>query len=76
MTAISPSVSPLDVRLAQDCRFDQVSIGEVMLRLDPRETRTRTAREFQVWEAGGEFNVGGDCGRCFGLHTAVVTRLG
>ena len=63
MSAPRPGVSPLEVRPAQECRFDQVSLGEVMLRLDPGDLRIRTTREFRVWEGGGEYNVArGACG--------------
>ena len=46
-----------------------------MLRLDPGEGRVRTAREFKVWEGGGEYNVARGLRRCFGLRTAVVTAF-
>ena len=46
-----------------------------MLRLDPGEGRVRTAREFRVWEGGGEYNVARGLRRCFGLRTAVVTAF-
>jgi 2-dehydro-3-deoxygluconokinase len=52
-----------------------VSLGEVMLRLDPGEGRVHTTRTFQVWEGGGEYNVARGLKRCFGLETAVVTAL-
>jgi 2-dehydro-3-deoxygluconokinase len=52
-----------------------VSLGEVMLRLDPGEDRMRTARQFRVWEGGGEYNVARGLRRCFGLRTAIVTAL-
>ncbi|GAA3781658.1 PfkB family carbohydrate kinase [Streptomyces phyllanthi] len=52
-----------------------VALGEVMLRFDPGEGRIRTARTFQVWEGGGEYNVVRGLRRCFGLRTAVVTAL-
>ncbi|HEX6737019.1 MAG TPA: sugar kinase [Vicinamibacteria bacterium] len=65
----------LEVRDKKDCRWDQVSLGEVMLRLDPGESRIHTARSFQVWEGGGEYNVARGLKRCFGLDTAVVTAL-
>ena len=39
------------------CRFDLVSLGEVMLRLDPGEGRIAHARDFRAWEGGGEYNV-------------------
>ena len=65
----------LRLRPAEECRFDLVALGEVMLRLDPGEGRIRTARSFAVWEGGGEYNVARGLRRCFGLRTAVVTAL-
>jgi len=56
-------------------RWDCVSLGEVMLRLDPGESRIHTARHFTVWEGGGEYNVARGLRRCFGLRTAVATAL-
>src|SRR6516165_4585363 len=55
--------------------FDLVSLGEVMLRLDPGEGRIHTTRDFRVWEGGGEYNVARGLRRCFGLRTAIVTAL-
>ena len=55
--------------------FDQLSLGEVMLRLDPGENRIRTAREFRAWEGGGEYNTSRGLRKCFGLKTAVCTAL-
>ena len=46
----------LNLRPAEECTFDAVSLGEVMLRLDPGEGRIRTARSFRAWEGGGEYN--------------------
>ena len=57
------------------CKWDLVSLGEVMLRLDPGDVRVATARQFQVWEGGGEYNVARGLRRCFGLKTAIVTAL-
>ena len=65
----------LTIRPAGETRFDAVSLGEVMLRLDPGERRIRTARTFQVWEGGGEYNVARGLRRTFGMRTAVVTAL-
>jgi 2-dehydro-3-deoxygluconokinase len=56
-------------------RWDCLSLGEVMLRLDPGEHRIHTARQFQVWEGGGEYNVARGLRRCFGLRTAIATAL-
>ncbi|WP_430867236.1 sugar kinase [Demequina aurantiaca] len=65
----------LTIRPASECHFDAVSLGEVMLRLDPGEGRIRTARSFRAWEGGGEYNVTRGLRRAFGLRTAVVTSL-
>jgi 2-dehydro-3-deoxygluconokinase len=46
-----------------------------MLRLDPGEGRIRTARSFDVWEGGGEYNVVRALSSCFGMRTAIVTAL-
>ena len=68
-------MSSLAVKPAESCRFDLLSLGEIMLRLDPGESRIRCAREFKVWEGGGEYNVARGLRRCFGLRTAVATAL-
>jgi 2-dehydro-3-deoxygluconokinase len=56
-------------------RWDLAALGEVMLRLDPGEMRVSTARQFSVWEGGGEYNVARGLKRCFGLNTAIVTSF-
>lgn len=63
----------LKVRAKENCRWDLISLGEVMLRLDPGEKRIWTTRQFEVYEGGGEYNVARGLKRCFGLDTAVVT---
>jgi len=68
-------MSLLNIRDAAQCRYDAVSLGEVMLRLDPGDGRVRTTRQFQAWEGGGEYNVTRGLRRCFGLRTAVVTAF-
>ena len=65
----------LNIKDKQKCTFDAVSLGEVMLRLDPGEGRIRTTREFKGWEGGGEYNVIRGLRRCFGLKTAVITAF-
>jgi 2-dehydro-3-deoxygluconokinase len=63
------------IKPKSECRWDLVSLGEVMLRLDPGDGRIATARSFKVWEGGGEYNVARGLKRCFGLETALVTAL-
>jgi 2-dehydro-3-deoxygluconokinase len=65
----------LKIRSKADCRWDLVSLGEVMLRFDPGDGRIATTRKFDVYEGGGEYNVARGLKRCFGLETAIVTAL-
>ncbi len=68
-------MTTLSIKDRASCRFDIVSLGEVMLRLDPGPGRIHTTRTFEVWEGGGEYNVARGLKRCFGLNAAVVTAL-
>jgi 2-dehydro-3-deoxygluconokinase len=65
----------LQIRSKAQCKWDLVSLGEVMLRLDPGNERIHTTRSFRVWEGGGEYNVARGLKRCFGLDTAIVTAF-
>jgi 2-dehydro-3-deoxygluconokinase len=68
-------MSILKIRPKEECKYDCISLGEIMLRFDPGDGRIRTAREFKVWEGGGEYNVSRGLRKCFGLSTAVVTAF-
>ena len=68
-------MTALQIRARESCGYDVVSLGEVMLRLDPGADRVRTARQFTAWEGGGEYNVARGLRRCFGLRTGIVTAL-
>lgn len=63
------------IRPIEECRYDILSLGEVMLRLDPGEGRIRTARNFRAWEGGGEYNVARGLRRCFGQRASLVTAF-
>lgn len=65
----------IQLRNKEDCAFDMLALGEVMLRLDPGDMRVRNARNFRVWEGGGEYNVARGLKRCFGMKTSVVTAF-
>ena len=69
------SMSKLEIKPAGSCAYDLLALGEIMLRLDPGEGRIRTAREFKVWEGGGEYNVARGLRRCFGMKTTVATAF-
>src|SRR5271167_4278771 len=68
-------MSKFEVKAAGSCKYDLIALGEIMLRLDPGEGRIRCAREFKVWEGGGEYNVARGLRRCFGMRTAVATAF-
>ena len=65
----------MNIKPAGSCKYDLLALGEIMLRLDPGEGRVRCAREFKVWEGGGEYNVARGLRRCFGFKTAVATAF-
>jgi 2-dehydro-3-deoxygluconokinase len=65
----------LDIKPLDSCKYDLISLGEVMLRLDPGEGRIHTTRSFRAWEGGGEYNVARGLRRCFGMRTAIVTAF-
>jgi len=65
----------IDVKAKTECKYDIVSLGEIMIRLDPGEERIHTTRHFRAWEGGGEYNVARGLKRCFGKRAAVVTAI-
>jgi 2-dehydro-3-deoxygluconokinase len=65
----------LRIKAKRECTSDLVSLGEVMLRLDPGDERISTTRHFKAWEGGGEYNVARGLKRCFAMDTAIVTAL-
>ena len=68
-------MATLQIKPADSCKYDLLSLGEIMLRLDPGEGRIRTTRNFKVWEGGGEYNVARGLRRCLGMRTAVATAF-
>ncbi len=73
--ALPSATAGLTLRPAAQCRWDLLSLGEVMLRFDPGEGRIVGARNFRVWEGGGEYNVARGLRRCFGLRASIATAL-
>jgi 2-dehydro-3-deoxygluconokinase len=68
-------MAKLNIKSKSGCMWDLVSLGEIMLRLDPGDERISTTRHFRAWEGGGEYNVARGLRRCFGMDTAIVTAL-
>ena len=68
-------MTPSSLKDASSCRYDLLSLGEVMLRLDPGEGRVHTTRHFNAFEGGGEYNVARGLRRCFGLRTGLLSAF-
>ncbi len=68
-------MAKLDIKPKSQCRWDAISLGEIMLRLDPGDERIKATRQFRVWEGGGEYNVIRALRKCFGLDTTVATAI-
>jgi 2-dehydro-3-deoxygluconokinase len=65
----------LDVPAPESGGFDLAALGEVLLRLDPGDRRIHTARRFDVWEGGGEYNVAKAVSRVFRMRSMIITAL-
>ena len=65
----------MNIKPKENCRWDLLSLGEVMLRFDPGDRRIWTTDSFEVCEGGGEYNVARGLKRCFGLDAAIVTAF-
>ncbi|TVR08716.1 MAG: sugar kinase [Planctomycetota bacterium] len=63
------------IKAADQCQWDEVSLGEVMIRFDPGHGRIHSSRQFTAWEGGGEYNVARGLRRCFGQRSAIVTAI-
>lgn len=63
------------ISLKTDYRWELISLGEVLLRFDPGEETIRRARNFRVWDGGGEYNVAKNLSAVFGRKTAIITAL-
>ncbi|MHC4190724.1 MAG: PfkB family carbohydrate kinase [Planctomycetota bacterium] len=64
------------IKSTDECKYDGVSLGEVMLRLDPRDVPTARVRDnIRVSQGGGETNVACGLAYTFGLRTEVLTAL-
>jgi 2-dehydro-3-deoxygluconokinase len=68
-------VTHQSIKPASMCRYDAVALGEVMLRLDPYDVPTASAREMRLFQGGGETNVACGLAYTFGLRAAVLTAL-
>jgi len=68
-------MSVMKLRPEKECRYDAVSLGEVMLRLDPVDVPFEKARSSRIWHGGGETIVSEGLSYCFGKKTTILTGL-
>ena len=45
-------MAKINLKPESDCRYDEISLGEVMLRIDPGDVPTRRARSGRLWHGG------------------------
>lgn len=65
----------LKINDEKKCRWDLISLGEVLLRFDSGDERITTARDFRVFDGGGEYNVARNLAKTFRMKTAIATVL-
>jgi len=63
------------VKFKDNYRWDLLGLGEVLLRFDPGNEALHRARNFRVWDGGGEYNVAKNLSSVFGRATAIKTAL-
>jgi 2-dehydro-3-deoxygluconokinase len=55
--------------------LDFLSLGGVVIRLDPGIVPFRRARQCAIHVSGGEYNVAANLADCFGLRTGIATAM-
>ncbi len=68
-------MTTLKVKAAEQCTWDGVALGEVMIRLDPGDVPFERARTCRLWHGGGEVNVAEGMAYCFRLRSTVLTAM-
>jgi 2-dehydro-3-deoxygluconokinase len=68
-------MATLNIKSAEQCKWDGVALGEVMLRFDPVDVPFERARTCRIWHGGGEVNVAEGMAYCFRLRTTVLTAM-
>jgi 2-dehydro-3-deoxygluconokinase len=68
-------MATLKIKSADQCKWDGVALGEVMLRFDPGDVPFERARTCRIWHGGGETNVAEGMAYCFRLRSTVLTAM-
>ena len=64
-----------EIKSPESCKYDGLSLGEVMLRFDPYDVPTARAREMRIFQGGGETNVACGLAHSFELRSGVLSAL-
>jgi 2-dehydro-3-deoxygluconokinase len=68
-------MATLNIKPAEQCKWDGVALGEVMIRLDPVDVPFERARTCRIWHGGGELNVAEGMAYVFRLRSTVLTAM-
>src|SRR5690242_6797324 len=66
---------PKSLNIPKGGALDFLSLGGMVIRLDPGLVPFRKAHECQIHVSGGEFNVAANLADCFRLQTGVATAM-
>jgi len=68
-------MATLNIKTAEQCKWDGVALGEVMIRFDPVDVPFERARTCRIWHGGGEVNVAEGMAYVFRLRSTVLTAM-
>ena len=68
-------MATFNIKPAEQCKWDGVALGEVMIRLDPMDVPFERARTCRIWHGGGEVNVAEGMAYVFRLRSTVLTAM-
>ena len=68
-------MATFNIKPAEQCKWDGVALGEVMIRLDPVDVPFERARTCRIWHGGGEVNVAEGMAYVFRLRSTVLTAM-
>ncbi len=68
-------MASLNIIPADRTKLDLLSLGGLVMRMDPGIVPFAFADHYDVHVSGGEYNVAANLARCFGLRTAIASAL-
>ena len=72
---MDPATTPPDAMTSGPVALDLLSLGALVMRLDPGVVPFRAARSADIHVSGGEFNVAANLASAFRLLTAIATAM-